>query len=434
MDTLHAASATRLPARSDLSLLTQPNAFVWATGIEDTFVFDPHPVTGRTLDEYALTRHYDYWAADLDLMASLGVRAARYGIPWYRVQPAPDRWDWSFADDALERMLALGVEPIVDLVHYGTPAWLEEGFLNPDFPHRMAEYAARVAERFRGRIRWYTPLNEPRITAHYCGRLGWWPPYRTGWRGLLQVLTACMRGVRETVHSLRAVDPEIVCLHVDAMDTYETKDPTLQSQVAFKQSLVFLPMDLLTGRVTPDHSLSPWLKQNGVSDAELEEFRAGAIVPDVIGINLYPMFSRREVVRGKRGIRYAARRLITYLGQAYAERYGRPLMISETAAQGPHLRRIAWLKESLQGVAELRAAGVPMVGYTWWPMFSLIGWAYRQKQAELEQYIVPMGLWDLAGPDLLRVETPVVAAYREAVASGVTPVGPLRTGGGPVVS
>jgi beta-glucosidase/6-phospho-beta-glucosidase/beta-galactosidase len=143
-------------ARRRLPALRAPEAFVWATGIEDTFVVDPWPATGRTLDEYELTDHYRQWRSDLGRMAELGVRAARYGIPWYRVSPKRGRWNWRWADGPLERMLDLGIDPIVDLVHYGTPGWIEGGFLAPEFPEYMAEYAARVAERFRGRNLWYS--------------------------------------------------------------------------------------------------------------------------------------------------------------------------------------------------------------------------------------------------------------------------------------
>src|SRR5205085_4866994 len=94
------------------SLATSP--FLWATGIEDTFITAPWPATGRTLDEYELTDHYRRWREDLDLMAELGVRTARYGIPWHRVNPAPGEWDWSCADRALGRLLELGIDPIVD--------------------------------------------------------------------------------------------------------------------------------------------------------------------------------------------------------------------------------------------------------------------------------------------------------------------------------
>src|SRR5262245_31730682 len=100
--------------RSDLQQLTQPGCFFWATGIEDTFITDPWPATGRTLDEYELTGHYENWAADLQLIADLGVTHARYGIPWHRINPAPNAWDWQFADQTLERLLQLEITPIVD--------------------------------------------------------------------------------------------------------------------------------------------------------------------------------------------------------------------------------------------------------------------------------------------------------------------------------
>jgi beta-glucosidase len=153
--------------QSLLSGLTAPDAFLWATGIEDTFITAPWPKTGRTLDEYELTGHYDRWHSDIGLMRELGVRAARYGIPWHRIQPRRGAWEWDFVDRAVDRLLELGVEPVIDLVHYGLPPWIEDAYLNPDFPELMADYAARVATRLRGRVFSYTPLNEPRITAWY---------------------------------------------------------------------------------------------------------------------------------------------------------------------------------------------------------------------------------------------------------------------------
>src|SRR4051794_31990537 len=152
-----------LPKRSDLDRILQPDTFLWATGIEDTFITEPSKKTGRSLDEYKLTGHYDRWQEDIALMATLGVPCARYGIPWYRVQPTRGAWDWTWPDQTLELMMKSGVEPIVDLVHYGVPYWLEGGLLDPDFPFRMAEYASCLAERYKGQIRWYTPLNEPRV-------------------------------------------------------------------------------------------------------------------------------------------------------------------------------------------------------------------------------------------------------------------------------
>ncbi len=195
--------------------------FLWATGIEDTFITEPWPTTGRILDEYQLTGHYEHWESDLDLMASLGIRTARYGVPWHRINPAPGEWDWKWADDPLNRMVDLGIDPIVDLVHYGTPQWIEGAFTNPRYSEFVSEFAVRLAERFSGKIFAYTPLNEPRITAWYCGRLGWWPPHKHGTHGFLEVMVGVCRGIVETTNAIRKINPENVIVHVDATDLYE---------------------------------------------------------------------------------------------------------------------------------------------------------------------------------------------------------------------
>src|SRR5690606_2033510 len=143
----------------------------------------------------------------------------------------------------IDRMLSLGIEPIIDLVHYGLPPWIEGAYLNPDFPQHMADYAAQVATRLRGRVHAYTPLNEPRITAWYCGRLGWWPPFRRGWQGFLAVMLGACRGIVRTVQALRSVDPDILIAHVDATDLYLAQESQFEFEAAHRQEIVFLALD-----------------------------------------------------------------------------------------------------------------------------------------------------------------------------------------------
>ncbi len=417
-------------ARHDLASLREPARFGWATGIEDTFIVDPWPATGRTLDEYELTGHYRQWRQDLGHMAELGVRMSRYGIPWYRVNPGRGKWNWRWADGPLERMLALGIDPIVDLVHYGTPRWLTGGFLDPAFPDAMAEYATRVAERFRGRIRWYTPLNEPRITAWYAGRLGWWPPYRRSWSGFVAVLLAVCKAIAATDRALRAVDDAIVPVHVDAADVYDSETPELATIARHRQAIVYLALDVLTGRVTPRHRLHRWLVDHGASEAELAAHVDRPMPLELLGVNMYPMFTSKRVISKQGRMRIAivpaGGELVERVLRGYAARYGCPVMIAETAAVGSPTRRMRWLAASVAAVRRLRARGVPVVGYTWWPMLALVAWSYRQGARELHRHVVQMGLWDLdphAG--LKRVRTAVVEAYAHTIADGARLVGPI---------
>lgn len=424
-----------LPTRSQLPRLTAPDAFWWSTGIEDTFITAPHPTTGRILDEYELTGHYDRWQDDLGLMAELGVPCARYGVPWHRIQPAPKTWDWAFPDETLEHLLNLGIAPQVDLVHYGLPAWIDDAFLHPDYPRLVAEYAARLAERFRGRITWYTPLNEPRITGWYCGRLGWWPPFRRSWPGFVALMIAIAKGMVETVKALESVDSEIVPYFVDATDLFDTDDPAFEAEAQRRQEIVFLALDLVSGRIDEHHSLWSWLLKNEARESDLTYFLDNAVALPVIGMNLYPMFTQKKLLRdagGRFRIRmpYAdAADLITRLGRLYYKRYGVPLMISETASIGSLRRRLDWLDRSVTATRQLRTEGVPLVGYTWWPMFSLVTWAYRQGRRPVTDHLAAMGLWDIV-PDeadpLRRVRTSAVEVYQNLVAGGVDAVGPLR--------
>lgn len=422
-----------LPGASELGRLTAPDAFFWAVGIEDTFITAPHPRTGRQLDEYELTGHYERWREDIGLMARLGAPCARYGVPWHRVQPAPKVWSWGFVDAALEEMLASKIDPIVDLVHYGLPQWIEGAYLNPDYPRYVSEYAARLAERFRGRVRWYTPLNEPRITAWYCGRLGWWPPYERSWRGFVALMLAICRGIVETVRALERVDPEIVPFHVDATDVFDTDDPALAQEARRRQEIVFLALDLISGRVDRRHALWDWLIAHGANSQSLADFLDAPLELPIIGINLYPIFTSKRLLRDAQGrlrirMPHASGALVEKLGRLYFERYGAPLAISETADKGSAARRLDWLRQSVAAVRTLRADGVPLVGYTWWPMFALVTWAWRQGQRPLHDHLLQMGLWDLDPDprgDLARIETPLVGAYRSLVQGGAESVGPL---------
>jgi beta-glucosidase/6-phospho-beta-glucosidase/beta-galactosidase len=417
--------------RSSLDQLTAPGAFQWLAGIEDTFITAPSPKTGRTLDEYELTEHYARMEDDLGLFAELGVRSVRYGIPWHRINPRKGTWDFTWADRPLERLLELGIHPVVDLVHYGVPGWIEGAYLHPDFGAYMAEYAGRIAERYRGRIHAYTPLNEPRVTAWYCGRLGWWPPFGRSWRGFVQVMLGVCRGIALTVERLRAVDAEIIDVHVDATDLYTAASPELATQAAHRQEIVFLALDLVSGRVRPGHPLHPWLLANGAATRMLERFEQRPVRPDVIGINLYPLFSEKRLVRTRAGLRlrmrYATAEIVERLSALYWDRYRRPLLISETASMGSVARRMRWLNDSVRAVTRVRATGVPLVGYTWWPLFALITWGYREGSKPAEAYLRQMGLWDLRAGNggLERVRTRLVDRFQELVAGGSAEVGAL---------
>lgn len=400
-------------------LLSAPDDFVWATGIENTFVPQTRPGM-RGLDEYALTQHYEFWREDFDLAAAVGVRALRWGIPWYRVQPKPKEWDWRWTDAALDYLVnTKRITPILDLMHYGTPLWLENSFINASYPQRVAEYAAAVAERYSSLVQVYTPLNEPTINAHYCGRRGEWPPYLHGEDGYYKVLTALARGVVLTTQALHAIQPEAVTVQVEAVGLRWAKDKRLAARVALENAAQFLGFDLATGRVDGGHPLYRHLVEHGIHERDLEWFRTQAVQFDVFGANFYPWSYSPMVERRGRIVFPVHDTQGAALGEVLrviSERYQMPIMVTETSASGPVASRRQWMDETIEAVAGLRAEGVPIVGYTWFPMLSLYRWECRQSARPLDSYLLHLGLYELERAEdrcLRRVATPLVDHFRQ---------------------
>jgi hypothetical protein len=241
-------------------------------------------------------------------------------------------------------------------------------------------------------------------------------------------MLAICRGIVTTVRRLEQVDDEIVPVHVDATDLYETDDPSLQIEASRRQEIVFLALDLISGRVDDTHPLRRWLLQSGASDGALDWFLDQKVDLPLVGINLYPMFSRKVLSRteGRLRIRmpYSSADIVEKLGELYSSRYQAPIFVAETASVGSVARRREWLDQSVAAVRRLRECGVSIVGYTWWPLFALVTWAYRQGTHPTEFYLKQMGLWDL-GPGLNRVKTELVEIYHRLVTSGCESVGRL---------
>ena len=112
-----------------------------------------------------------------------------------------------------------------------------------------------------------------------------------------------------------------------------------------RQEIVFLALDLISGRITEGHALHGWLLRQGATQEDLGWFRDLALDLPIIGINLYPMYSRKLLQNSPRGLRvampYASADIIDRLGEMYWRRYRRPLLITETASVGSIARRQA---------------------------------------------------------------------------------------------
>lgn len=368
-------------------------SFSWIGGIEDTCVY-PAAASGMLpLDEYELTEHSLHWQADLRSVSEMGGTSVRYGVNWPLVHVAPDVYDWTVLDKRLRYASAeLGLTVIADLVHYGTPTWLGDSFADPGYPEAIAKFAGAFAGRYRGLVDHITPLNEPLTTASFCGLRGVWPPALTGWEGWTTVMLGIVTGISSTITAVRAANPEAVIVHVEAATLYQTGESELEDHAMQLSSLGMLPTDLLLGRVAPSHEMYEWLIDNGADPVQLASMRVDIPVIDLLGVNYYPDLSPRTLTLADGIVSQVA----TNLGEAglaqsltrFAERYSLPMLITETSIEGDDATRTDWLNDSVQRVKQLRADGMDLRGYTWWPIMDFVDWSYASAGRNVEEFLV----------------------------------------------
>ncbi|MEV7933882.1 family 1 glycosylhydrolase [Curtobacterium sp. NPDC089185] len=432
--------------------MTGPSAFArgtftWALGIEDTCVHPPARFAMAPLDEHALTGHDRAWRSDLDAVRDLGATALRYGVDWPRVHLGPGRFDWSELDERLPHAAAGGVTVIADLVHYGTPTWLDDSFADPRYPAVVAEFAEAFARRYAGVVDHVTPLNEPITTASFAGLRGVWPPGLTGWDGWTRVVLGIVDGIQRTVRAVRAANPQAVIVHVEASTLVRPVDggTAVVAEAALLELLGTVPTDLVLGRVTAEHPAHDWLLDHGATPTALRALVEGAVAVDLLGVNYYPDLTPRQLtVEDGRVVQHAHDRWTAGLVEAlrrFDDRYGIPMVVTETSIEGDDDRRSAWVADAADAVRGLVADGVDLRGFTWWPLFDFVDWSYAAGGRNVEEFVLPadvvadraasdrktpylrrMGLVRLeeaADGTLDRVPTPAAERFRERATAEV---------------
>src|SRR5687768_12317918 len=200
--------------------------FMFATGIECSA---PTIDGGKwRIDQLAETGHYENWRQDLELVCDLGLKYLRYGPPLHLINYSEDKYDWAFTDDVFRRMQELGIEPIVDLCHFGVPDWLEN-FQNRALSAALAKYARAFVERYSW-IRFYTPVNEMYVTARMSALEGVWNEQLKSERAFVTAVCNLSRASVLMMEAILEVRPDAIFVNSESSEFYQPCCPDSQIQ------------------------------------------------------------------------------------------------------------------------------------------------------------------------------------------------------------
>lgn len=150
----------------------------------------------------------------VELAQAAGIRWARQHMPWSDVEPERDDRTFDKYDRLIDLYREHGLEVILRLDW--APRWaVGDGYrlgtnnLPEDFDD-FADFAAAVARRYAGRVRFYQVWNEPNLSVEWGGR----PADAAGYAEML----------RETAEAVRGADPNAVVIAAPLAINTETLD------------------------------------------------------------------------------------------------------------------------------------------------------------------------------------------------------------------
>ncbi len=351
--------------------------FAVASGEEASDPLVLHEGRVVRVDQLGASGHLDRLDDDLADVAGLGVTVWRYGMPWARTEVEPGIYDWSLWDAALAACERHGLTPVVDLCHFGLPDHYP-GFCDPAWVDGFRRYADAFLARYP-EPRWFTPVNEPGITALASARLGIWNDRRASVDDYLVALGNIVLADLEVLARVRAdrdgwwIGAEgFGCDLLDPDDEDAARDAATEMALQWAVWDLHLGVDPLPGAARMHDVIDPAVLTR---IAELVPLAPG---PErtVAGHDMYPVSASAKGRRAERPVTIADR-VAAYEATATAwhARYDRPFWVAETSNLGlPVDEGPDWLEALVGGIDRLAARGLPVHGVCWYSRGDQVDW------------------------------------------------------------
>ena len=351
-------------------------AFAVACGEEGSDPLVLHEGRVVRVDQYRASRHLERLDADLADVAGLGVKVWRYGMPWRLTEPEPGVYDWTLWDRALEACRRHGLNPVIDLCHFGLPDH-HGGFCDTTWVDDFARYVDAFLARYP-EPRWFTPVNEPGITAMFSSLLGMWNDRLASEDDYFVALGNVALANLEALARIRADrDGWWIGSEGFGCDLADADDEAGIRAATRARDLQQAVWDLHLG-LAPRGGAARLTDVVADSIQSRIEALVGVVPPDriIAGHDIYPVSVTVHGTRAGRPLSIADRvRAYEDEATAWHERYQVPFWVSETSNLGlPVDQGSEWLAALTTSLDTLAASGLPVRGICWYSRGDQYDW------------------------------------------------------------
>lgn len=345
--------------------------------------------------------HYNRYEEDIRLLKDAGLNAYRFSIEWARIEPECGQFDVAELDHyeaVVDFCIENGIEPIITLHHFSSPAWLMEkgGWESEDVIEYFSRYCGYVVKRLKDKVHYICTINEANmgiqiaeLSKKYMEQL-MSSATAGSTDGSLQLgfnledMLANQKKAAEENRKVFGVEnpqsfisartaegDEIICkAHVAAKEMIKKINPEIK---------VGLTLSLFDIQVLPkgeEKAKEKWQMDFGHYLPYIKE-------DDFIGVQNYTrcvMGADGEQEPGEdvkltdSGYEFYPLALANVIRKVAASFQGEILVTENGVATGDDKERIAYIEEATKGVAACIKEGIPVKAYLYWSLLDNFEW------------------------------------------------------------
>ncbi|MEG0842069.1 MAG: family 1 glycosylhydrolase [Erysipelotrichaceae bacterium] len=354
---------------------------------------------------------YHHYKEDIKLFAEMGFNVFRLSIAWSRIFPngdeeLPNQKGLDFYRDVFKELKKYNIEPLVTILHFDTPLYLEEeygGWSNRKLIGFYDRFSELLFREYKGLVKYWLTFNEinmPLMSLDFTSSNISNELYQDVYQTLHNQFVASARAVKKA----HEIDPEyvvgcMVCSFGNYPLTCDPKDVLKNQQI--NQQKMYYCGDVMVRGYYPSYANRDWL-QHGVNlditKQDIEDLKNGTV--DMYTFSYYSsscVSSKKVEMDGKGNLTRGAKNpyiqysdwgwgmdpdgLRIVLNELY-DRYQIPLMVVENGLGADDKvesdgsihdqYRIDYMREHIKKMKKAIEDGVDLLGYTPWGCIDLI--------------------------------------------------------------
>ena len=372
----------------------------------DYWLQEQLPHTSFAEPSGAACDHYNRYEEDIRLLAEAGLNAYRFSVEWARIEPE----EGSFDEAEIEHYRKVirccrehGVEPIVTLMHFTSPAWLirKGGWEAETTIEYFRRYAVYVTEKLGAELNYICTINEANmglqlaaiskrfmLMAEQAAKAAASGAKKA--EGTVQVgmnfekmMENAKFAAMENAQAFGTPQPQIFV----SSRTPEGDALVFRAHQAAKAAIKALRQEIKVGLTLSLHDLQPL--PGGESFAEAawdEEFRH--YLPYIEGDDFLGVQNYTRTQYGPQGqlpcpvgaeltqmdYEFYPEALEHVIRKVREDFKGDLIVTENGVAVSDDKRRVAFIRRALAGVENCLADGIPVKGYCYWSLMDNFEW------------------------------------------------------------